>query len=57
MRELSEHGRLKPGTALTARQQIIVAGQFLTYFEAPRDRRLPSAAERPGRQDFERRLA
>jgi len=33
MRELSEHGRLKPGTALTARQQISVAGQFLTHFE------------------------
>lgn len=33
MRELSDHGHLKPGTALTARQQITVAGQFLTHLE------------------------
>jgi len=33
MRELAEHGRLKPGTALTARQQITVAGQLLTHLE------------------------
>lgn len=33
MRELSERGRLKPGSALTARQQITVAGQFLTHLE------------------------
>jgi len=33
MRELSDRGRLKPGAAATARQQITVAGQFLSHLE------------------------
>lgn len=34
MRELTEHGHLKPGNSLTAKQQITVAGQLLTHFES-----------------------
>ncbi len=52
MRDLSDHGRLKPGTALTARQQITVAGQFLNHLDT-----LEIAPARAGQGDLDAWLA